>query len=312
MHAVPGSWGGSSVFVKQFIIALRHCGIRHSFSLRGQVDAIFLVDPRDDLQAKAFGLKEILDYRRKNNGVKVIHRINECDQRKGTTFMDELLHQSNETADYTVFISEWLRDYFIQRWFDPSRPHRVIYNAADPSVFHPVGGNKYDGNCPLRLVTHHWSANPMKGFPVYKMIDDMIADGDLKDTELWVIGRWPTDINWRSARTFSPASGRKLADLLRQCHVYVTASLWEPCGMHHVEGAQCGLPLLYHENGGGIVEAGKKYGIGFREETLTAAIEEMRVRYREMRRLVLDGMPNGVRMASDYVRIVQRLLADRQ
>ena len=40
--------------------------------------------------------------------------------------------------------------------------------------------------------------------------------------------------------------------------------------MHHVEGAQCGLPLLYHEDGGGVVEAGLKYGVGFRDDVAEA------------------------------------------
>ncbi|MEI9897645.1 MAG: hypothetical protein WDN28_28245 [Chthoniobacter sp.] len=69
--------------------------------------------------------------------------------------------------------------------------------------------------------------------------------------ELWIIGRWPANLCWKSARTFPPLAGRALAERLRECHLYLTATRWEPCGMHHVEGAQCGLPLLYHEDGAG-------------------------------------------------------------
>lgn len=79
--------------------------------------------------------------------------------------------------------------------------------------------------------------------------------------------------------------------------------------MHHVEGAQCGLPLLYHEDGGGIVEAGQRYGIGFREESLLTAIQEMRTEYPEMRQRVFNSMPDGLSMAMDYVRAVYRVLS---
>lgn len=309
MYPAFGSWGGSSVFIRQFVSSLRRCGFRAVFDLKKPVDLIFLIDPRHELRLKAFDIDEIKAYKEIHPDVKMIHRINECDMRKNTASMDELLYHANTIADETIFISEWLREYFTDRWFEPNRSHRVIYNGADPAVFHPIGGNVFQKNDVMRLVTHHWSDNPMKGFPVYKMMDDMIADGLIKETELWIIGRWPKGINWRAARTFPPTSGHKLAALLRQCHVYLTASLWEPCGMHHVEGAQCGLPLLYHENGGGIVEAGRKYGIGFREDRLIDAIHEMRFRYPEMRQKVLNAMPDGNRMASDYVRIVQRLLA---
>lgn len=311
MYPALGAWGGSSVFVHQVISALRKSGFRTVFDLHGEVDAIIVIDPRDSLLNKAFGMDEVRAYRRFHPNVKIIHRINECDQRKDSTGMDEILREANDIADYTIFISEWLRDYFIQRWFNPEHPHSVVYNGADSNVFYPVRHISFDSHGTVRFVTHHWSPNPMKGFAVYKQLDDLIADGKIQGAELWIIGQWPKNTIWRSARTFPPTSGTVLADLLRQCHVYITASLWEPCGMHHVEGAQCGLPLLFHEDGGGIVEAGNKYGIGFREESLLQSIKEMRERYFEMREKVLKYMPDGKQMASECVQIVQKILSPR-
>lgn len=308
MYPAAGAWGGSSVFVCQFMAALRHCGIRPVFDLAGPVDVIFLIDPREDLMNKAFGMDEIASYKERFPNVRIIHRINECDQRKASDFMDECLRQANTIADHTIFISRWLRDYFVDRWFEPDRSHQVIYNGADPAIFHPLHSHRYNGKI-MRLVTHHWSANPMKGFPVYQLVDGLIADGSLPDTELWIIGGRPPEMQWRAARLFEPASGKKLADLLRQCHAYITASLWEPCGMHHVEGAQCGLPLLYHEDGGGIVEVGERYGIGYREASLPAAVDEMRARWVDLRERVFKQMPDGLVMAMDYVRAVYRVLS---
>jgi hypothetical protein len=310
MYPTFGSWGGSSVFVHQFVRALRQRGYRAVFDLKGKVDVVALIDPRADLLNKSFGMEDILQYRKKHPNVKILHRINECDQRKGTAFMDEALRQANAHADYTVFISDWLSDYFTCRWFDARRVHATIYNGAEEAVFHPKEDITPRDSDVFRLVTHHWSANPMKGFPLYKQLDDLIAEGHLSGVELWVIGNWPPEISWRTAKTFPPTSGHRLAELLCQCHAYITASLWEPCGMHHVEGAQCGLPLLYHEDGGGIVEAGKKYGIGFREESLVAAIKEMRASYPTYRQKVLQHMPSGRQMAMEYVRVVQHLMAD--
>lgn len=312
MYPTFSSWGGSSTFVHQFVETLRRCGIRAVFDLKREVDIIFIIDPRDDLQNKAFGLDDIKRYKACHSSVKIIHRINECDKRKNTSFMDDTLRVANNVSDYTIFISQWLKEYFTERWFNPVRPHSVIYNGADPSVFHPLGGMKWEPDVVMRLVTHHWSANLMKGFPIYKMIDEMIANGRLEDVDLWIIGRWPSDMHWRVARTFSPVSGHRLASLLRQCHVYITASLWEPCGMHHVEGAQCGLPLFYHENGGGIVEAGRKYGIGFKDTSIISSLEILRRDYIKLRRQVFDCMPDGILMATEYVRVVQRILAGEE
>lgn len=307
MRPVSGPWGGSSVFVHQLDACLQRRGCRVQYHLTPAVDVIVMIDPREDLESKAFGPAAIRDFKRLHPHVQVLHRINECDQRKNTAFMDNLLKEVNPNADHTVFISAWLRDYFVSRWFDPARPHSVIYNGADPAIFHPVGQTPFTPGEPFRISTHHWSDNPMKGFPVYEQVDRLIAGGALPGTELWVIGRWPSSIHWRSARTFPPAAGHRLADLLRQTHAHITASLWEPCGMHHVEAAQCGLPVLYHEDGGGIVEAGNKYGIGFRDSPATA-IHALRQNYVAFHQRVLQNAPDGDTMAMAYASLIQQLV----
>ena len=306
---VRGPWGGSSGFVSQLAPWLDRLGYQVRYDLQGELDVIVLIDPRAD-HTKAFTPPEIERYRTAHPDVRVLHRINECDQRKGTDFMDGLLAEANRLADYTVFISAWLRDYHAARWFDPKQPNRVIYNGADPRVFHPIGGRRYDGQRAFRLVTHHWSNHWLKGFDVYRTVDRLIADGALEGVELWVIGRWPAELEWRSARTRAPLDGTALAAELRTCHAYLTASRWEPGGMHHVEGAQCGLPLLYHQDGGGIVEAGRRYGIAFRDD-VHAAVVRIRDEYAAMRQRVLAEMPSGDRMCLEYANVIQMLACER-
>ena len=77
--------------------------------------------------------------------------------------------------------------------------------------------------------------------------------------------------------------------------------------MHHVEGAQCGLPLVYHEDGGGIVEAGRKYGLGYYDDPLET-IKEVARRLPEFRHKVLQHMPSGDRMAMDYADVCRMLV----
>lgn len=307
MRPVAGPWGGSSVFVHQLTACLRRRGCHVQYHLSPSVDVIVLIDPREESGLKPFGPAAIREFKRRHPRVQVLHRINECDQRKNSSFMDRLLEDANQDAHYTVFISEWLREYFASRWFNPSRPHSVIYNGADPAIFHPIGQRPFQPGGPFVLSTHHWSDNPMKGFPVYEQVDALIAEGRLPGVELWVIGRWPASLKWKSARTFPPASGHQLAALLRQCHAHITASLWEPCGMHHVEGAQCGLPMVYHEDGGGIVEAARRYGIAFRSDP-AAAILSLRDNYAAYHRQVLARAPDGDTMVMAYANIIRQLV----
>jgi glycosyltransferase involved in cell wall biosynthesis len=303
MRPVDSPWGGGNWWLTQTADELRAHGYDVRFDLRREPAGIVLVDPRVGGNV-GFGAEEI----EQHSEARVLHRINECDLRKGTNEIDALLAEANRVADHTVFISAWLRDYHAERWFDLSRPHSVIPNGADDAVFNPRGGAEWRPGEPLRLVTHHWSDNPLKGFDVYEEIDRLIADGTLPDTELWVVGRWPAAIEWRAARTFPPTTGVELAGLLRQCHVYVTASRWEPGGMHHVEGAQCGLPVLYHEDGGGIVEAASRYGIGFRDD-VAGAIGEAREHYAALRQRVLADPPSGEKMTAAYRELIERLLS---
>ena len=69
--------------------------------------------------------------------------------------------------------------------YDPKHPlgaFDVLANGVGPEA--------------MRIVTHHWSDNPLKGFDVYEQVDQLIADGKLPGFELWIIGRWPARIRW--------------------------------------------------------------------------------------------------------------------
>ncbi len=79
--------------------------------------------------------------------------------------------------------------------------------------------------------------------------------------------------------------------------------------MHHVEGAQCGLPLVYHEDGGGIVEAGQRYGVGFRDD-VAGAIRKAIERIEDLRHRLLNNMPSGDRMVLDFADTIQRLAVE--
>jgi glycosyltransferase involved in cell wall biosynthesis len=306
MVPAKASWGGSSPFVAQLANCMWRRGWRVVFDLRRDPDAVLMIDPRRDHPAKRFGLRELEAFRAANPQIPVLHRVNECDQRKGTADIDDLLRQTNQLSDYTVFISEWLRDYFVERWFDPSWPHGVIYNGADPRIYHPLGNHLPAPGETVRIVTHHWSNHWLKGYDVYQQLDELLAAGQLPGIAFRVIGRWPAEIQWKAAETFGPMTGAPLAAKLRACHLYLTASRWEPCGMHHVEGAQCGLPLVYHEDGGGIVEAGRRYGVGFRDE-LGVAIRKAVDRLGDLRHRLLNQLPSGERMALDYADTIQRI-----
>ncbi len=311
-RAIFGPWGGGNQWLLQFARYMGFCGYEVTSDLRGEVDCI-IIQHNGLTGAMSFRDSDIAAYKKAHPSVRVVHRINDNDVRKGTGEMDALMARYNALADHTVFISEWLRDHHAAKWFDVTRPHSCILNGADPAVFHPVGSRTWKSGEPFRLVTHHWADNPMKGFAEYAALDGLIADGTLPNVELWIIGRWPADIVWKKARTFAPCAGPALAGLLRECHGYLTASRWEPGGMHFIEGLQCGLPIAFHEDGGGIPELARKYGVGFRDN-IASAIHSLMAAYAGkdgFREKVLAHPPSGDAMCIAYREIVQRVLAER-
>jgi len=303
-----GSWGGANQWVTQVARFLTYHGWRVCFDLRSIPDVVILTHTGLSKHT-SFGADDVEALKGRYPAVPCIHRINDNDVRKETSEMDVVLERSSRVANHTVFVSDWLRDYHAAKWFDVRRSHSVIVPGADPRFFHPIGGARYDSGSSLRLVTHHWSDNWNKGFDVYRDIDDLI-DRKLKGKfELVVIGRWPQELHWNSAKTHGPASGSALASLLRHCHGYVSASRFEPGAMHVAEGLQCGLPLLYHRDSGGTVGQGRRYGLEICDD-LEATLEEFARRLQEFREMVIGDPPSGTKMSAEYLHLLEKLLTN--
>ena len=177
---------------------------------------------------------------------------------KGTSEIDRLLLACMSISDGVVFISQWLKDYFSNLGFKGES--NVIYNGCDTNHFYP--GAKKCLEKP-RLVTHHWSDNWMKGFDLYTQIDKYLIGNPSAGFDFTYVGRYYKDYIPQKTTIISPLHGKELGDELRKYDVYVTASRWEPCGMHHIEGAACGMPTLYHSDSGGIRELCQNHGMEF-------------------------------------------------
>ena len=81
----------------------------------------------------------------------------------------------------------------------------------------------------------------------------MLGKKEYKDKlEFTYIGNLPKKIKLTNTKVVSPISGKDLANEIKKNNLYLTGSINEPSGNHHIEGAQCGLPLLYLESGGTI------------------------------------------------------------
>jgi glycosyltransferase involved in cell wall biosynthesis len=309
-HIQEGPWGGGNQFARSLTEVLERRGDTVRFDLAdADIDVIVLTDPRARSASVSFGAGAVLRYLLlKNPRALVVHRINECDERKGTRRMNLMLRHANYSADHTVFIASWLKELNVWGRYTPSS---VILNGADERVFNRSTYTSWDGHGPMRLVTHHWGGNRMKGFDVYEALDRLLAEDEWRNRiEFTYIGNLPSGFSFTNARYLLPMQGETLARELSSHHVYVTASMNEPAGMHHIEGAMCGLPLLYRRSGA-LPEYCDGFGVGFDGQDFMAALQQMLTQYAVYAQCTEHYSRTASHMCEEYIALFDRMLTQR-
>lgn len=306
---IEGAWGGGNQAVKIIVEHLRRSGHTVVFSLReSDIDLILMIHPNRYLGVRNFGIDEIKSYLYCHPNTLLVHRINTCDERRGYGNENEIILDANKYADYTVFISSFIKNLYIHNGFNPERPHCVILNGANEKIFTPKNRAEWKPKGKLRIVTHHWSNAYTKGFDIYERLDLLLGTEPFCNLfEFLFIGNTPKGLCFKHTRVISPLADDELACQLKQNHIYLTASRNEPAGMHHIEGMRCGLPVLYL-NSGALPEYCAPYGIEFNLINFEKKLLEIRKLYFELRQKALDCPYSGYWMASQYEKLFKELI----
>ncbi len=307
-----GPWGGGNRFAKSLAEFLYSIGHQVVYDLYDDdIDIILLTDPRSRSPNVAFGAGSITRYLLfRNSKAVVVHRINECDERKGTGGMNNLLVRANFCADYTTFVGSWMLSLDV--WKKNIRtPHQVILNGADAEIFNSKGMVPWNGSEPLKLVTHHWGGNWMKGFDIYQRIDQMLAETAFKNRlEFTYIGNLPKGFHFKNARLLTPLDGMDLAAELKRHHAYVTGSINEPGGNHQNEAAACGLPLLFRRSGC-LPEYCDRFGLSFDENDFEIVLEKFFIDYKNIITIMPLWPHYSKKTCQQYLTLFEDLLKNR-
>lgn len=306
-----GAWGGSNQFVKMLTEQYAQLGHKVTFTLKGDIDLILMIHPSYS-GMRSYDINDIRSYMYRHPNTLLVHRVNTCDERRGYGNENEIILEANKYADYTVFISSFLRDLYVHNGFDSKRPHYVILNGADENVFNHANRADWKPNDKLRIVTHHWANAYTKGFDIYERLDLLLGTKPFSDLfEFAFIGNAPKGLHFKHTRVIQPLAGLELAQALKQHHIYLTATRNEPAGMHHIEGMCCGLPVLYL-NSGALPEYCSPYGIEFNLINFEEKLLEMRECYPELCQKVLECPYTGNWMAAQYETLFKKLIAQRR
>tara|TARA_A100001035_G_C27785680_1_gene504222 strand:+ start:4111 stop:5211 length:1101 start_codon:yes stop_codon:yes gene_type:complete len=304
---VEGPWGGGNLFAINLRDYLIKKGHKVVFDLaHSDIDLILLTDPRSKKESSStFNHIDILKYKNLvNPNVSVVQRVNECDERKNTNNINQLYLEASNVSDHVIFVSSWLREIYLNLGLKKEKTS-VILAGSNKAIFNDKNGLNWNGKEKLKIVTHHWSSHENKGFKVYKELDNLLEKKEWSEKiQFSYIGNLPHNFEFKNSIKIQPLHGARLANKLKENHIYITASQNEPSGNHHIEAAQCGLPIMYLKSGG-IPEYCKGFGVELLdlEETINKITSEYKFYKKELKKYPF----NSEEMCEQFLEIFETI-----
>jgi len=244
---VNGPWGGGNQILRLLVKYFKKRGYDVSFSLDHDTDIVIIMSINE--ASCSFSFDELLKFKKRKNII-VIHRINDNgSHRPNDHAKDDLMIYRNNIADGTVFISQWVKEYFSKIGLKPEQSV-VIDNGIDRNLFYSSHAVP-NPTAPIKIVSHHWSDNLSKGYDYYNKIDSFCNEN--KDIASFrFFGQCPPNY-LLTCEKIKPKPYLEVPLYLRDQDVYLTATTYESGGCHIVEGMACGLiPMVYEKSGGPI------------------------------------------------------------
>ena len=213
--------------------------------------------------------------------------------------MTELVKATLPHSDFLIFPSEWAKEKIGYT----GENCKVIHNAP-PEIFHKYKNVEDTIGPRVKIVTHHWSKNPKKGFHIYAQLQEYICRGG--DYEFTYIGRKPDEYNFFNYH--SPMPAEEIASELPRHHIYITASIEEAGANHVLEAMACGLPVIFHQDGGSIPNYCENYGLQFSGfADMMSKIDEMVNNYKQYKHKVLEYSNDNTSVIESYLEIVDNI-----
>jgi hypothetical protein len=298
---IDGPFGGGNEFLKNLIRFLNEKGHTVVNHLNDKdIDIILLTNPLISSETSSFNSYDIEFYLKFHNSqALVFQRFNECDERKGTKNINYKLNKFNQVVDINLFVSDWLKNVFNEFALSKKKSY-VVMGGPNKDIFNNENKRYWNKKTKLKLVTHHWSDNLMKGYLEYKQLDNFLNSKKYNSLfEFTFIGNKPKDIEFNNIKVLGPLEGKKLANELKKHDVYITASENEPSGNHHMEGALCGLPILFKDSGA-TSEYCKDFGVSYEIESFLKSLDLIKKSYDNFV-LKLDEYPYDFLSAANYI-----------
>jgi lipopolysaccharide biosynthesis glycosyltransferase/glycosyltransferase involved in cell wall biosynthesis len=247
------AYGGGNIttYYIQKYFQNKYNNFKITYELQNSINLYLIIDPFKDNKFKKYSLEEIVNHRNTyNKHGKIIIRVNDCDITRPNLpperSREKLIIKNSSEINYYIFNSEFIKNHY--KKFINVEKSVVIYNGCDTSIFYPqsfIKPQKY------RIVTHHWSNNMNKGYQMY--YDLWFYLKKTENYEFVFIGQNVPEM-FKDVPIIGPYVGLELSNSIRDCHIYITDSIYDSCPNHVIEAISCGLPILYRKHEGGARE----------------------------------------------------------
>lgn len=177
---------------------------------------------------------------------KVIHRIDGpifLYRGKDKDLDDKIFEINKQFATNTVIQSNYTFSKILEFGYEPINPI-VLHNAVNSNIFN--NKNFYPNlNKKIKIISTSWSDNVMKGADDYKWLDQNL---NFDNIEYSFYGR--IKANLKNIKLYGPIPSIELAKMIKNHHIYITASKNDPCSNALIEAMACGLPAICKNSGG--------------------------------------------------------------
>lgn len=277
---VAGPWGGGSKILRTIVDACAQAGHHVTFSRESGIDVVFCMDPRPGASGTFEDLLKM--------GAPIVQRVGDVGSH-GKPELSLLLLKTLPHAARVIYPSAWaMAQTGVRGIIIPNAPIRDFYAYRSDRVV---------PSRPIRVVTHHWSNNPKKGFALYREFIDRTR---LMDIEFTFIGRSDGSIP-----SIGVMDASELAQELPKHDIYLTASEEEAGANHVLEAMAVGLPVAYSVLGGSIVEYCHS-GLGFTSPTeAVSVVTHIANNYAQFKGQVVKYTRTMDEQAKEYVSILE-------
>jgi glycosyltransferase involved in cell wall biosynthesis len=188
--------------------------------------------------------RHILQARKRNPGLKIVHRVDNAGREYGRSGnCDERLANINKLVDVTIFQSRYSRYVTMEKYKLVKKDGPIIYNPIDTDLFNP-DGPKASLPPGVKICNASWSTNPMKGTGQIPSLAEKNPD-----FHFILCGRYDSMPELPNIHFLGQLCKEELAKVMRSSDVFFFPSRNEACPNVVIEALASGLPIVYHDSG---------------------------------------------------------------